>query len=134
MNLLRHVYKKAKRESKGLGITLVLEETTDPHIIAERAQRDLKIFPEIKEICRGRLQGTVYTPGVRLPSQAPLDPLTRNQYLSRLFPLINLDGIVEDNPELRSGGEEVIMSLLEESIPLFAEKTELAGIGSGEKK
>ena len=120
VDLLTHISRKVSREARGIGLRLRLEETVLPRILEESARQDARRFPELAEILRGRQSRPVYTAGVRLPRQAPLDPLTRNRYLARLFPFIELGGIVEEDPELRSGGEDVLVSLLEESLPLFS--------------
>jgi hypothetical protein len=70
--------------------------------------------------------------------------VARNQYLAELFPFIDLGGIVEENPELRAGGVDVLVSLLEESMSCFSQKARAADgasraadtstVGSVEKK
>lgn len=122
--LIQHIAEKIQRESKGLAIQLLFEETIPPHLLAEQAHRDARRFPEMQEILRGRPDRTVYTGGVRLPQQAPIDPITRNEYLARLSPYIQMDSIIEEHNELGPGEEDLVLSLLEESIPLFASPTE----------
>ncbi len=122
VHLMEHLARKTGREARGLGIGLFLEETISPRILEEYARRDGQRFPEMKEVLRGRTGGAAYTPGVRLPLAAPLDPVTRNQYLAELYPFVDLAGIVEENPELRAGGEDVLVSLLEESMSLFSRR------------
>ncbi len=124
--LLHHLSEKTAQESKGMGIRIVLEETCTPHILAEQTQRDQQMFPELKEIFRGRPGPARYSPGARLPAQAPLDPITRHQYLARLFPYLQIDDIVNCHSELKSEGKDLLISLLEESIPLFSKNREAA--------
>ena len=131
--IIEHLARKTEREARGLGLPLILEETESPRLLQETAQRDARIFPELAEIFRGRPAHLAYTPGVRMPSRAPLDPLTRNRYLAQVFPLVALGGIVGEDPELRSGGEDIVMSLLEESLSYFRSEVRLATAGSGKK-
>ncbi|HNR98967.1 MAG TPA: anaerobic ribonucleoside-triphosphate reductase [Planctomycetota bacterium] len=119
VKIVEHLAQKAACESRTLGLRLVLEETRNARLEEEQPRRDARLFPELKEVFRGRPEPRGYSPGVRFPLQAPLDPLTKNRYLARIAPFVALDGIVDDDPELRAGGAEVLVSLLEESLSFF---------------
>ncbi len=134
LRIVEHIAQKTARESRTIGMRLTLEETAAPRLRTEQPRHDVRLFPELKEIFRGRPEPAVYAAGVRFPPQAPLDPLTKNRYLAQVAPFIELDGIVEDDPELRAGGEEVLISLLEESVSLFGGRAALAARGSVKEK
>ena len=123
VRIARHLASKSAREARGFGIKLRLVETLCLSVVRTCFRHDRHHFPEMREILKGRSGKVSYTPGVRIPAQAPLDPLTRNEYLAELFPFVELEGIVEEDSELRSGGEDLLVSLLEESVPLFARRT-----------
>jgi len=127
LQVLRRLVEKVVKESRGLGIPLFVEETTEERILKEAARNDAQRFVEVAEIFRGRREGASYSPGVRPPTEAPLDPLTRNEYLAEMFPLVSLCGIVEESAELRAAGQQVVESLVLESWAFFAEKWRAAG-------
>jgi ribonucleoside-triphosphate reductase len=108
------------RESRSLGIRLVLEESRNLGPLQALEHADRERHPQAVEIDRGRDSqwGPRYTDGVRFHRVAPLDPLRRIEelapYLRYLRPA---GGVVDDFPELRSSARELLLSLLEESLP-----------------
>ncbi len=134
IKIIEHLAQKTARESRTLGLRLILEETRSARVEEEQPRRDGRLFPELKEVFRGRPEPVCYSPGVRFPPQAPLDPLTKNRYLAQIAPFIALDGIVENDPELRAGGAEVLVSLLEESLSFFGGRAMQAARASVKEK
>ncbi|MBI4602112.1 MAG: hypothetical protein HY721_09145 [Planctomycetes bacterium] len=123
LDLVRAIDRKLRREEKSLGIRLVLEETANVGPLRVLEKRDREKFPQMAEIDRGRHPewGPTFTDGVRLHRMAPVDPLRRVEelapYLRHVEPA---GGIVEDFPELRSAAGDLLLSLLEECLPLVA--------------
>jgi len=124
LELVKVIERKLRREERGLGIRLELEETANvgPLRILERSDR--RKYPDlIGEVERGRSLewGALYTDGARLHRMAPLDPLRRVEelagYLKYLRPA---GGITEDLRELRGSPRELLVSLLEECMPHVA--------------
>ncbi len=123
-DLVKYIDGKLRRESRRLGVPLFLEETDNlgPLHALERSDRRLypvEDGPELSEVDRGRSRGSSYTDGVRMHRAAPVDPLQRMEELSPFIPFVApAGGVVEEIPELRSSGGELLVSLLEESLPM----------------
>jgi transcriptional regulator NrdR family protein len=114
--------RKIEKDARGLGLRLVLAETRNSGSIRRLEEIDRRRYAaESGEIDRGRPAGewARYSDGVRLHRLAPVDPLGRIEHLCLTIDRVAPIGVIEDSPELRSGGRELILSLLEESIPLF---------------
>jgi hypothetical protein len=125
LELVQLIHRKVRREERGLGISLALEETANVGPLKVLEQSDRRRHPEIVEIDRGRPAGAFrcYSDGVRLHRTAPMDPLRRleelSPFLAHVYPQ---GGIMEAFPELKSPDCEVLLSLLEECLPLLAAK------------
>lgn len=123
VEIVRQMDRKIRREERSLGIRLVLEETANvgPVRVLERADRNK--YPQMAEVDRGRQSewGAAYTDGVRFHRMAPVDPLARVEELAAYLRFLEPSGgFVEDLPELRSSAGELLVSLLEECLPIVA--------------
>ncbi len=115
--------RKIRREERSLGLRLELEETANVGPLRLLEKGDRSKFPDrLSEVERGRQidWGPTYTDGVRLHRMAPVDPLRRVEDLARFLPYLRPQGgIIEHFPELRSSSRELLVSLLEECLPMM---------------
>src|SRR5206468_4221736 len=127
LGLVQSIARKLERESRGLGLRLVLWESSAGGALRRLEEIDRGRFLDSVELDRGR--GTTgtnprtpprYSDGVRMHRLAPVDPLGRIAHLGSYLDLVVPVGLIEDSPDLKSGGEELILSLLWESIPHLA--------------
>jgi transcriptional regulator NrdR family protein len=123
-SIVQALARKVQRDSRGLGLRLVLAESVNCGELRRLEKLDRLRFAESDEIDRGRgaldrvgAAGARYTDGVRLYRNAPVDPLRRIEHLGAFLAWVDPLGLIEDSPELRGGGPELILSLLEESMP-----------------
>lgn len=122
VELIRYIRGKLDRDARTLGLRLRLEETDNLGPLHAMERADRRLFPEIAEIEQGRQAGGgfSYSDGVRLLRTAPVDPLKRLEELSRFLDDIDpSSGVVEEVPELRGGDCELLLALLEESLPIL---------------
>ncbi len=123
--IVRAVAGKLLKDGRGLGLRLVLHETRNAGSIRRLEEIDRRRYPsESGEIDRGRAacEGASYSDGVRMHRLAPVDPLGRIEHLGPFIGRVVPIGVIEDFPELRSGGGELILSLLEESLPRLLQR------------
>jgi transcriptional regulator NrdR family protein len=126
LEIVEAMARKLNRDARGLGLRLVLREARSGGELGRLEESDRRRHPESEEIDRGRAApagsfsgaaGSRYSDGVRMHRSAPKDPLRRIEHLALFLELVVPGGLIDDSPELRSGGEELIQSLLEESLP-----------------
>ncbi len=124
VDIVRDIDRKLRREERSLGIRLHLEETANVGPLRMLERMDRSKYPQmVTEIERGRQPqwGPLYTDGARLHRMAPVDPLRRVEELAAyLRYLAPSGGVIEDFPELRSSAKELLLSLLEECLPIVA--------------
>jgi anaerobic ribonucleoside-triphosphate reductase len=122
LEIARIVDSCLRREERGLGIRLRLEETLNQGPLRALERIDRVRHRQTAEIDRGRSPGwsPSYTSGVRYHHMAPVDPLERAKHqLGHSNCVEAAGGILEDFPELRSAPRELLTSLLEECAPLL---------------
>ncbi|MBI4584392.1 MAG: hypothetical protein HY717_10260 [Planctomycetes bacterium] len=141
--IVEWLHRKIRREERGLGLELALEETPVSAATRRLEASDRKKFPQLEEIDRGRppQEGAAYSPGVRLYLGAPVDPLRRLEHLAGFLSRVLPRGFLEDSPELRQAGGDLLLCLIEEAAPsfkggAFQERTfqERTFPGSGERR
>jgi len=141
LDIVEAMQRKLQRESRGLGLGFVLQESRTQGALRRLEEADCRRFPEFDEIGRGRpcagsdrlgdgggwpcADGPRYTDGVRLYRSSPVDPLRRIEHLRAYLGLVVPFGLIEESPELRGGGAELIASLLEESAALLAKPADV---------
>jgi len=124
---------KLKRESARLGLQFLLTESRNTGDLRRLEEIDrMRFREESLEIDRGRTspgrpedsprQEASYSDGVRLQRTAPVDPLRRMEHLGGFLGHLEPVGVIEESPQLRNAGGELILSLLEESLPYLAGK------------
>jgi len=119
-DLADHIAQKIARERRGLAIDAEGEETPAAGGCERFVTIDRKRFPCAKEVFRARREDLAYSDGVRLPRDAPVDPLRRNEYLGGFVGAVAIGGIVEDIPGLRPADPEILSALIEESVEVLA--------------
>lgn len=124
--IIHLINRKILREQRGLGLLIELEETMLPGASQRLENIDRKIYPQFDEIERGRSRESFdqqwnYTGGVRVHPAAPVDPLRRLEHLAALVSEVSLRGVLDDSPELRGAGSELLVCLLEEAASFFAD-------------
>ncbi len=122
--IVERIAGRLKREAAGIGLRFILAESRNAGSLRRLEEIDsMRFRSEIAEIDRGRSivpgrpAGARYMDGVRIYRLAPVDPLRRIEHLGAFLGYIDPDGMIEDSPEVRNAGGEVILSLLEESLP-----------------
>ncbi len=123
-DIVRTLERKLRREEKSLGLRLELEETVNTGPLRVLEQGDRTRYPgRLAEVERGRQieWGPTYTDGVRLHRKAPVDPLCRVEALTGFLRHVRTSGgIIEDFQELRSSSKDLLVSLLEECLPVLS--------------
>ncbi|MBN1420792.1 MAG: hypothetical protein JXP34_18620 [Planctomycetes bacterium] len=118
-DVVDHIAHKLGRERRGLAIEVEGEETQAAGGCERFATIDRKRFPCAREVFRARRGDPAYSDGVRLPRDAPVDPLRRNEYLAGFVGTVAIGGIVEDVSGLRPADAEILSALLEESVGML---------------
>ncbi len=124
--IVQAIKRKLQRDSRVLGLRLVLEESQNTGHLRRLEEFDFQRFPAAQEIERGRpaapapsgsSPGVRYSGGVRMHRAAPVDPLRRIEHLAGYLDWVIPGALIEDSPELQSGGGELVLSLIEEALP-----------------
>jgi hypothetical protein len=135
--IVETIARKVRRESRGLGLRLLVRESRNAGSLRRLEEIDGRRYPEESaEVERGRrcdrAEGGCreglgdrtglprYSDGVRLHRLAPVDPLRRLEHLAGFLDCVDPVGAVEESPDLRSGGRDLVLSLLEDSLPYLA--------------
>ena len=118
--LLERISARIERDRESLGLRLVVEETANRGALRRFEEIDARLYrPEGRKDLSGEGGDSwTYTDGVRWHRHAPIDPLKRLQELVSFAPRVRLvDGVVDDMPELGSSDGDLLVSLLDESLP-----------------
>ncbi len=125
--IVQAIQRKLQRDSRVLGLRLVLEESQNSGQLRRLEEFDFQRFPPAaQEIERGRPaaparavspHGARYSGGVRMHRAAPVDPLRRIEHLAAYLDCVVPGALIDDSLELRSGGGDLVLSLIEEAMP-----------------